>query len=76
VAWRDDNVAILRAALPPYALILEDDFMPWVTNIDADSHTILQDSAHDELRFWYQAHYEQVDEIGDFIIWRRRASAP
>jgi hypothetical protein len=72
VAWRMNNVEILRAALPPYALILEDDFMPWVTNIDADSHTILQDSAHDELRFWYQAHYEQVDEIGDFIIWKRR----
>jgi 4-amino-4-deoxy-L-arabinose transferase-like glycosyltransferase len=72
VEWRMNNVEILRAALPPYALILEDDFMPWVTNIDADSHTILQDSAHDELRFWYQAHYEQVDEIGDFIIWKRR----
>jgi Dolichyl-phosphate-mannose-protein mannosyltransferase len=75
-AWRVDNVEILRAALPPYALILEDDFMPWVTNMDADSHTILQASAHDDLRFWYQAHYEQVDEIGDFIIWRRRPLAP
>ncbi|MDQ7027413.1 MAG: glycosyltransferase family 39 protein [Anaerolineae bacterium] len=73
VQWRAENVDILRAALPPYALIVQDDFMPWVTNIDADSHTILQDAAHDDLRFWYQAHYERVAEIGDFIIWRRLA---
>jgi len=68
--WRQENVDILWAAMPPYALILEDDFMPWVTDYDADSHTLLQDYTH--LNNWYAANYERIDQIGDFIIWSRR----
>ncbi|MEO1286812.1 MAG: glycosyltransferase family 39 protein [Chloroflexota bacterium] len=67
--WQQNNVDILWAAMPPYALILEDDFMPWVTDFDADSHTLLQD--YTELNNWLIANYERVDEIGDFIIWKR-----
>lgn len=70
--WRQHNVDLLWAAMPPYALVLEDDFMPWVTNVDADSHTILQD--YTELNNWLIANYDRVDEIGDFIIWQRKAS--
>lgn len=69
-AWRQHNVDVLWAALPPYALVLEDDFMPWVTSVDADSHTILQ--AYTELNNWLIANYDRVDEIGDFLIWQRK----
>ncbi|MEL6403101.1 MAG: glycosyltransferase family 39 protein [Chloroflexota bacterium] len=68
-AWQQENVDILWAALPTYVLVLEDDFMPWVTDYDADSHTLLQ--SYTELNNWLIANYERVDEIGDFIIWRR-----
>lgn len=68
--WQQNNVDLLWAAMPPYALILEDDFMPWVTSIDADSHTILQD--YTELNNWLIANYDRVDEIGDFLIWQRK----
>lgn len=68
--WQQENVDILWAAMPPYALILEDDFMPPVTDFDADSHTLLQD--YTELNNWLIANYERETQIGDFIIWRRR----
>jgi len=67
--WKQNNVDILWAAMPPYVLILEDDFMPWVTDFDADSHTLLQD--YTELNNWLIANYEFETQIGDFIIWRR-----
>lgn len=67
--WQQNNVDILWAAMPPYALVLEDDFMPWVTDFDADSHTLLQD--YTELNNWLIANYEREGQIGDFIIWRR-----
>lgn len=70
-AWQQDHVDQLWAALPPFVLVLEDDFMPWVTNVDADSHTILQE--YTELNNWLIFNYERVDEIGDFIIWQRKA---
>lgn len=69
--WRQENVDYLWAALPPYVLVLEDDYMPWVTDRQEDSHTILQD--YTELNNWLIANYERVDEIGDFLIWRRQA---
>lgn len=69
-AWRDENVAILWAAMPPYALVLEDDYMPWVTDRHEDSHQLLQE--YTELNNWYIANYERVGKIGDFILWRRR----
>ncbi len=70
--WRQENVDILWAAMPPYALILEDDYMPWVTDYDADSHSLLQDYMH--LNNWYAANYQRTDQIGDFIIWSRQAT--
>jgi dolichyl-phosphate-mannose-protein mannosyltransferase len=69
IEWQQNNVDILWAAMPPYVLILQDDFMPWVTDFDADSHTLLQD--YTELNNWLIANYERVEQIGDFIIWRR-----
>ncbi len=77
-AWQQENVDLLWAARPPYALVLEDDYMPWVTNRHEDSHQLLQ--AYTELNNWLIANYDRVDQIGDFIIWKRQntesASAP
>ncbi|MGB1286418.1 MAG: hypothetical protein ACPG7F_07800 [Aggregatilineales bacterium] len=69
-AWLQHNVDVLWAALPPYVLALEDDFMPWVTGKDADSHTLLQ--GYTELNNWLIFNYERDTEIGDFLIWRRK----
>jgi 4-amino-4-deoxy-L-arabinose transferase-like glycosyltransferase len=68
--WKDENVATLWAAMPPYAIVLEDDFMPWVTDYSLDSHQLLQD--YTDLNSWYIANYERVHEIGDFLIWKRK----
>lgn len=70
VAWKQENVDVLWAALPPYVLVLQADWMPWVTGRDADSAWML---AHDypALNDWLICNYERVREMGDFIIWRR-----
>lgn len=68
--WKQENVDVLWAALPPYVLVLQADWMPWVTGRDADSAWML---AHDypALNDWLICNYERVREMGDFIIWRR-----
>ncbi len=70
--WQQQNVDLLWAAMPPYALVLTDDYMPWVTGRSADSHMILQDYV--ELNNWLMANYDRVHTIGDFIIWQRKPS--
>lgn len=69
-AWQDENVAALWANPPPYALILQGDFMPWVTGRDADSHLLLQEDT--ELNNWLMFNYERVEQIGNFLVWQRR----
>ncbi len=68
--WREENVDILWAALPPYVLALQVDYMPWVTGSDDDSITLLQQ--YNELRDWLAFNYEQETQIGNFLIWRRK----
>lgn len=68
--WREENVAILWAALPPYVLVVQGDFMPWVTGIDADSKMLLEERYIDLLH-WLQYNYEEETQIGSFIVWRR-----
>ena len=68
--WRQENVDTLWAAMPPYAIILESDYMPWVTGYDADSHTLLQRDV--ELNNWLMANYQRITKIGDFIVCQRR----
>lgn len=68
--WQQQNVDLLWAAMPPYALVLTDDFMPWVTGQHQDSHTILQ--SYTELNNWLMANYDRVHTIGDFLIWQRK----
>ncbi|MBC6934876.1 MAG: hypothetical protein DWB42_03465 [Chloroflexi bacterium] len=69
-AWKQETVEQLWAALPPYVLVLEGDFMPWVTGRDADSHTLLQD--YTELNNWLIFNYERETQIGSFLVWRRK----
>lgn len=68
--WRQENVDTLWAALPPYVLVLQADYMRWVTGRDDDSAWIL---AHDysELNDWLICNYQRVEEMGDFLIWKR-----
>lgn len=69
-AWREETVEILWAAVPPYVLVLQVDYMPWVTGSDDDSNTLLQ--AYPEMNDWLIYNYERETQIGNFFIWRRK----
>lgn len=69
-AWQVENVAALWAQPPPYVLILQGDFMPWVTGRDADSNMLLHEDT--ELINWLIYNYERVEQIGNFLIWRQK----
>lgn len=71
--WRQENVNLLWAAMPPYVLVLENDFLPWVNGENADSHSLLQQDT--ELNNWLMANYERIHKLGDFIIWQRRPTS-
>jgi hypothetical protein len=68
-AWRDETVEVLWAALPPYVLVLQVDYLPWVTGSHDDSHTLLQRNT--ELNNWLIYNYARDAQIGNFLIWRR-----
>ncbi|MFQ3566277.1 MAG: glycosyltransferase family 39 protein [Aggregatilineales bacterium] len=69
--WREENVEILWAALPPYVLVLQVDYLPWVTGSDDDSNTLLQ--AYAGLNDWLIYNYEREGQIGNFFLWRRKS---
>lgn len=69
--WRQENVDVLWAALPPYALVLQVDYMPWVTGSNDDSNTLLQ--SYTALNDWLVYHYERDTQIGNFFVWRRKS---
>lgn len=68
--WRRENVDTLWAALPPYVLVLQVDYMPWVTGRDEDSNTLLQE--YNALNDWLIFNYEREVQIGNFFLWRRK----
>jgi 4-amino-4-deoxy-L-arabinose transferase-like glycosyltransferase len=68
--WKQENVDQLWATMPAYALILQADYMPWVTGKNKDSHEMLVE--YTELDNWLNANYERDTQIGDFLIWRRK----
>jgi hypothetical protein len=72
VEWQQETVDILWAALPPYVLVLQVDYMPWVTGSDDDSNTLLQQ--YEELNDWLIYNYAREAQIGNFLIWRRQPS--
>lgn len=69
--WREENVETLWAALPPYTLVLQADYMPWVTGRNEDSYTLLQE--YNALNDWLIFNYAPDARIGNFLIWRRKA---
>jgi hypothetical protein len=68
--WKQEAVASLWAALPPYVLVLQSDYMPWVTGSHDDSHTLLVQ--YTGLSDWLAYSYVRDTEIGNFLIWRRK----
>jgi hypothetical protein len=70
-AWREEAVETLWAAMPPYVLVLQVDYMPWVTGSQDDSNTLLQ--GYTELNNWLIHNYERETQIGNFFVWRRKA---
>jgi hypothetical protein len=68
--WRKENVDTLWAALPPYVLVLQVDYMPWVTGSHEDSNTLLQE--YTDLNNWLIYNYERDTQIGNFFVWRRK----
>lgn len=68
--WREDNVEVLWAAMPPYVLVLKGDYLPWVTGSEDDSDTLLQ--SYDDLNDWLIYNYERDAQIGTFQIWKRK----
>jgi len=68
--WREENVELLWAALPPYVIVAQVDYMPWVTGIEADSNTLLQ--SYEELNDWLIYNYEPDTQIGNLFLWRRK----
>ena len=68
--WRKENVDTLWAALPPYVLVLQVDYMPWVTGSHEDSNTLLQE--YTDLNNWLVFNYERNTQIGNFFVWRRK----
>lgn len=70
--WRQENVDVLWAALPPYVLVLQVDYMPWVTGRNEDSNTLLQE--YNELNDWLIFNYERDAQIGNFFVWKRKSN--
>lgn len=70
-SWKQNNVDILWAALPPYIVVLQNDYMPWVTGSHEDSHELLV--RYTELSNWVSANYERDVVLGEFLVWKRRS---
>jgi hypothetical protein len=70
--WRQENVDVLWAALPPYVLVLQVDYMPFVTGRNEDSNTLLQE--YNELNDWLIFNYERDAQIGNFFVWKRKTN--
>lgn len=69
--WRKQNVDTLWASLPPYVLVLQVDYMPWVIGREEDSNALLQE--YTDLNDWLIFNYERDTQIGNFFVWRRKS---
>ncbi|HUN08834.1 MAG TPA: glycosyltransferase family 39 protein [Aggregatilineales bacterium] len=70
-AWQQEHVDGLWAAMPPYVIVAQVDYMPWVTGIHEDSNTLLQ--RYTELNNWLIANYERDAQIGNLFLWKRKS---
>jgi 4-amino-4-deoxy-L-arabinose transferase-like glycosyltransferase len=69
-AWRQEVVDQLRSSPPAFVLVLENDALPWVTGIETDSATQLQDFP--ELLQLIEESYAPDRQIGSFQVYRYR----
>lgn len=70
-AWQQEHVDGLWAAMPPYVIVAQVDYMPWVTGVHEDSNTLLQ--RYTELNNWLIANYERDAQIGNLFLWKRKS---
>jgi hypothetical protein len=70
-AWQQEHVDGLWAAMPPYVIVAQVDYMPWVTGTNDDSNTLLQ--RYTELNNWLIANYERDAQIGNLFLWKRKS---
>lgn len=70
-AWQQEHVDGLWAAMPPYVIVAQADYMPWVTGVHEDSNTLLQ--RYTELNNWLIANYERDAQIGNLFLWKRKS---
>ena len=68
--WREQTADLLWAAVPPYVLVAQVDYMPWVTGSEDDSNTLLQQ--YPELNDWLMYNYVLDSRIGNIFVWRRK----
>ena len=69
-AWKAQNVQTLWSAPPAFVLVVRADYMPWTTGRNEDSHTLLQEYV--DLNNWLMYNYERQDDIGFFLVWKRK----
>ena len=68
--WREQTAEILWAALPPYVIVAQVDYMPWVTGSQADSNTLLQ--SYPDLNDLLIYNYDRDGQIGNLFLWLRK----
>ena len=67
-AWQVETNSQLWQTMPPYAIVMRGDFMPWVTGRDMDSQLLLFEVP--DIRAWLEFNYERDVELGNFLVWR------
>lgn len=73
--WRTENVETLWAALPPYVVVAQGDYLPWVTGREEDSKTLMEQDYIDLLH-WLQYNYTEDHKIGTLTLYQRQDLTP
>ncbi|MEN0060551.1 MAG: glycosyltransferase family 39 protein [Myxococcota bacterium] len=68
--WLDVLMTDLERTKPPIIVVGTDDGIPYMTGFDGDSSDLLE--SHEPLYLWVTQHYQKVDPIGVYEIWKRR----
>lgn len=71
--WQTETNNQLWQTMPPYAIVIRGDFMPWVTGSELDSQLLLFEVP--DIRAWLEFNYERDVELGNFLIWKRKPTA-
>ena len=68
--WRAELIHDLRAARPPYILVVHNDAQPWLAGRWDDSAAQL--ATYPELEGLLNEHYRRGERVGDFEVWERK----